>query len=202
MQAFCVPPTVGTRPLACGGCHCWRARLPLAWPLLHAVVACPHGCCHRGCGQSVVANPRATVACARPTQRPAWAVGYVTAVVSALCAHAANLDGARNNRARLEGDVLSLTKAVTFLEAKLKDEGEKAVAAYKASRGFKSGLEKMGRVSYEFEDLVTLERLQGKHPDIMIELDPFVECSEDANVEMDLNQPFDDGILFEKQPTL
>ncbi|RZR80318.1 hypothetical protein BHM03_00006316 [Ensete ventricosum] len=114
----------------------------------------------------------------------------------------AYLDEARNDRARLEGDVLSLTEAVTFLEAKLKAEGQKAVAAYKASRGFKSGLEKMGRVSYEFEYLVALERLQGKHPDIMIELDPFAECSEDANIEMDLDQPFDDGTPFEKQPTL
>ncbi|RRT41190.1 hypothetical protein B296_00057995 [Ensete ventricosum] len=75
-----------------------------------------------------------------------------------------------------------------------------AVAAYKASRGFESSLEKMGRVSYEFGYRVTLERLQGKHPDIMIELDPFAKCPEDANVKMDLDQPFNDDTPLEKQP--
>ncbi|RWW25819.1 hypothetical protein GW17_00009816, partial [Ensete ventricosum] len=57
-----------------------------------------------------------------------------------------SLDGAQDDRARLEGDVLSLTEAIAFLEAELKDEGQKAVAAYKASQGFESSLEKMGRV--------------------------------------------------------
>ncbi|RZR74423.1 hypothetical protein BHM03_00036786, partial [Ensete ventricosum] len=112
-----------------------------------------------------------------------------------------SLDGARDDQARLEGDVLSLTEVVAFLEAKLKAEGQKVVAAYKASRGFESGLEKIGRVSYEFRYRVVLEQLQRKHPDIMIELDPFAECSEDASVEMDLDQPFDDDTPSEKQAT-
>ncbi|RRT72266.1 hypothetical protein B296_00003040 [Ensete ventricosum] len=73
--------------------------------------------------------------------------------------------------------------------------------AYKASRGFESSLEKMGRVNYEFAYRVVLEQLRGKHPDIMIELDPFTDCLEDANVEMDLDQPFDDDTPLEKQPT-
>ncbi|RRT63126.1 hypothetical protein B296_00000879 [Ensete ventricosum] len=68
-----------------------------------------------------------------------------------------NLDGARNDRARLEGDVLSLTEAASLLEVKLKVEGQKAVATYKGSRGFESGLEKMRRVSYEFGYRVVLE---------------------------------------------
>ncbi|RZS03491.1 hypothetical protein BHM03_00033681 [Ensete ventricosum] len=55
-----------------------------------------------------------------------------------------NLDGARNDRAHLEGDVLSLTEAAALLEAELKAEGPKVVVAYKASRGFELGLEKMG----------------------------------------------------------
>ncbi|RZR87479.1 hypothetical protein BHM03_00014891 [Ensete ventricosum] len=110
-----------------------------------------------------------------------------------------SLDGARNDQARLEGDVLSLTEATALLEAELKAKGQRAVAAYKKSRGFESGLEKMGRVSYEFKYRVVFERLRGKHPNIMIELDPFVECPEDANVEMDLDQPFDNGAPLEKQ---
>ncbi|RWW76619.1 hypothetical protein BHE74_00015278 [Ensete ventricosum] len=109
-----------------------------------------------------------------------------------------SLDGARNDRARLEGDVLLLTEAATFLEAELKAEGSKAVIAYKASRGFELGLEKMGRVSYEFEYRVALERLRGKHPEIVIKQDSFVECPDNANVEMDLNQPFDDNAPSEK----
>ncbi|RWW40994.1 hypothetical protein BHE74_00053558, partial [Ensete ventricosum] len=72
-------------------------------------------------------------------------------------------------------------------------EQEKVVAAYKASRGFESGLEKMGKVSYEFGYRVVLEQLRGKHPDVMIELDSFAKCPEDANIKMDLDQPFDDG---------
>ncbi|RWW37298.1 hypothetical protein BHE74_00057613 [Ensete ventricosum] len=113
-----------------------------------------------------------------------------------------SLDGARNDRARLEGDVLSLTEATVFLETELKAEGQKAMAAYKASQGFESGLEKMGTVSYEFGYQVALKRLRGKHPDITIERDLFIECSKDANVKMDLDQPFGNGTPSEKQPTL
>ncbi|RZS06216.1 hypothetical protein BHM03_00036842 [Ensete ventricosum] len=108
------------------------------------------------------------------------------------------LDGAWNDRARLEGDVLSLTEAMTLLEAELKGERAKVVAAYKASRGFESGLEKMGRVSYEFGYRVALERLRGKHHEIEVEQDLFVECPKDANVKMDLNQPFYDSSPSEK----
>ncbi|RRT72065.1 hypothetical protein B296_00028126 [Ensete ventricosum] len=80
-----------------------------------------------------------------------------------------SLDGARNDRARLEGDVLSLTEAMALLKAKLKADGLKAVATYKASHGFESGLKKMRRVSYEFWYWVALKLLQGKPPEIAIE---------------------------------
>ncbi|RRT56940.1 hypothetical protein B296_00008247 [Ensete ventricosum] len=86
--------------------------------------------------------------------------------VRVLCS---SLDGARNDRARLEGDVMSLTEVATLLEAELKAEGSKVVVAYKASRGFESGLKKMGRVSYEFGYRVALERFRRKHPEIAIE---------------------------------
>ncbi|RWV85566.1 hypothetical protein GW17_00052635 [Ensete ventricosum] len=76
---------------------------------------------------------------------------------------------------------------MTLLKAELKAKGSKAVATYKASQGFELGLEKMGRVSYEFGYRVTLERLRGKHPEIEIEQDPFAECSEDTSVGIDLN---------------
>ncbi|RRT62488.1 hypothetical protein B296_00011052 [Ensete ventricosum] len=109
-----------------------------------------------------------------------------------------NLDGARNDQAHLEGDVLSLTEAATFLKAELKSEGPKAVTAYKASQGFELSLKKIGRVSYEYGYWVALERLRRKHPEIAIEQDPFAKCPNDAIVEMDLNQPFDDSAPSEK----
>ncbi|RWW23060.1 hypothetical protein GW17_00012710 [Ensete ventricosum] len=49
--------------------------------------------------------------------------------VGILCS---SLDGAQNDRARLEEDVLSLTEMAALLEAELKGEGAKVVAAYKA----------------------------------------------------------------------
>ncbi|RRT40596.1 hypothetical protein B296_00038656 [Ensete ventricosum] len=47
-----------------------------------------------------------------------------------------SLQGARDDWARLKDDVLSLTEVATLLETELKAEGPKAMAAYKASRGF------------------------------------------------------------------
>ncbi|RWW24081.1 hypothetical protein GW17_00011647, partial [Ensete ventricosum] len=104
-----------------------------------------------------------------------------------VAAERRGLDGARNDGVRLLGDVLSLIEAIVFFEAELKAKGPKVVAAYKASRGFESGLEKMERVKYEFRYRMTLKQLRGKHPEITIERDPFPECFEDANVEMDLD---------------
>ncbi|RRT69643.1 hypothetical protein B296_00036604 [Ensete ventricosum] len=45
-----------------------------------------------------------------------------------------------------------------------------------------------GVVSYEFGYQVAVERLQGKHPQIEVEQDSFVECPEDDNCE-DGSQP-------------
>ncbi|RWW12291.1 hypothetical protein GW17_00024051 [Ensete ventricosum] len=94
----------------------------------------------------------------------------------------------------LEAEIERMRTELESLRSQRREfEQEKVVAAYKASRGFESGLEKMGKVSYEFGYRVVLEQLRGKHPDVMIELDPFAKCPEDANIKMDLDQPFDDG---------
>ncbi|RRT43393.1 hypothetical protein B296_00041367 [Ensete ventricosum] len=90
-----MPQTIGTRSLAYGGCRCWHVKSLLAWPQLHVVVACSCDYCHCGCGQPLVANPRAAAAYARLTQHPACAVGNVTTTVSPLCAHAAECSVAR-----------------------------------------------------------------------------------------------------------
>ncbi|RWV96997.1 hypothetical protein GW17_00040246 [Ensete ventricosum] len=55
-----------------------------------------------------------------------------------------------------------------------------------------------GEVNYKFGYRVALERLWGKHLEIVIEHDPFDECPDDAKVEMDLNQPFDDSTPSKK----
>ncbi|RZR95387.1 hypothetical protein BHM03_00024237 [Ensete ventricosum] len=102
------------------------------------------------------------------------------------------LESLRSQRRELEQEVGLLHST----------EGPKAMVAYKVSRGFESSLEKIRRISYEFGYWVALERLRGKHLEITIERDPFAECPEDANVKMDLDQPFDDVTPSEKQPTL
>ncbi|RZR92463.1 hypothetical protein BHM03_00020755 [Ensete ventricosum] len=60
----------------------------------------------------------------------------------------AEIERMRLNWSRSEASGGNLTKKSGFSE--LKAEGQKAVATYKASRGFESDLKKMGRVSYEF----------------------------------------------------
>ncbi|RWW07947.1 hypothetical protein GW17_00028650 [Ensete ventricosum] len=76
-----------------------------------------------------------------------------------------------------------------MLQSELKAGGDKAIADYKKSRGFQSGLE-MGQVTYEFEYQVALERFQAKYPDSSVEEDPFTKRPEDANVRMEASQPF------------
>ncbi|RWW44321.1 hypothetical protein BHE74_00049918 [Ensete ventricosum] len=92
----------------------------------------------------------------------------------------------------LEGTMEKLRAKLESLRSQRKDleqeaEGPRAVAAYKPSWRFESGLKKMGRISYEFGYRVALERLRGKYPKVEIEQDPFAECPEDANVGMDIN---------------
>ncbi|RRT55104.1 hypothetical protein B296_00048712 [Ensete ventricosum] len=99
-------------------------------------------------------------------------------------------DEARDDRDRL--DMPSLTEPTTFVK------GPKAMASYKASRGFESSLEKMGKISYEFGYQMALELLRAKYPEAEVEQDPFDECPEDGNVKMDLCHPFDDNTPSEK----
>ncbi|RWV93923.1 hypothetical protein GW17_00043585 [Ensete ventricosum] len=48
-----------------------------------------------------------------------------------------------------------------------------SIADYKASRGFQSGLEKMGQVTYDFGYWVALERFWAKYPNSSVGEDPF-----------------------------
>ncbi|RRT69328.1 hypothetical protein B296_00024533 [Ensete ventricosum] len=114
--------------------------------------------------------------------------------VSIACA---GLQEARDDRARLEEEVLPLTEAATLLQSELKAEGLKAITQYKASQGFESGLVKMGQVSYEFGYRVAVERFRAKYLNSTVEENLFAELPEDANMKMDLCQPFDDSATLE-----
>ncbi|RRT78890.1 hypothetical protein B296_00009489 [Ensete ventricosum] len=91
----------------------------------------------------------------------------------------------RDSWRRLEDEVLSLTKGAEILQFELKAKGDKIIADYKKSRGFQSGLEMMGQVTYEFRYRVALERFRAKYPDPFAKEDPFAEWPEDANVRME-----------------
>ncbi|RRT56188.1 hypothetical protein B296_00029839 [Ensete ventricosum] len=122
----------------------------------------------------------------------------------------AELRSSKNRRNNLKQEVTTLSsnlhvsrralidQAAALLEKELKVEGPKAMTTYKASRGFKSSLENMGCISYEFRYCMTLKRYRAKHPEAEVEVDPFAECPEDGNVTMDLCQPFDDSTPTEK----
>ncbi|RZR82615.1 hypothetical protein BHM03_00009067 [Ensete ventricosum] len=53
-------------------------------------------------------------------------------------------------------------------------------------------LEKMGQVTYEFGYRVALEHFHTKYPDLSVEEDPFVKLPKDANVQLEVSQPFND----------
>ncbi|RWW43578.1 hypothetical protein BHE74_00050773 [Ensete ventricosum] len=56
----------------------------------------------------------------------------------------------RDSRGQLEDEVLTLARDAEALQSELNLASTKAIADYKESRGFWSGLEKMGHVTYEF----------------------------------------------------
>ncbi|RWV83673.1 hypothetical protein GW17_00054686 [Ensete ventricosum] len=91
----------------------------------------------------------------------------------------------RDYRCQLKDEVLSFTKGAEMLQSKLKAKADKAIIDYKKSRGFQSGMEKMGQVTYEFGYRVSLERFWAKYLDLSIEENPFVEWPADANIRME-----------------
>ncbi|RZS16230.1 hypothetical protein BHM03_00048191 [Ensete ventricosum] len=71
------------------------------------------------------------------------------------------------------------------------EKARATIAHYKESLGFKSSLEKMGRVSYEFGYKIALTRFRTKHPGLEVEEDPYATLPEDNDVPMDVEVPFD-----------
>ncbi|RZS01461.1 hypothetical protein BHM03_00031313 [Ensete ventricosum] len=65
------------------------------------------------------------------------------------------------------------------------------IAQHKESSCFKSGLEKMGRVSYEFGYKIAVTHFQTKHLGLEVEENPYTTLLEDDDVLMEV--PFDDN---------
>ncbi|RWW58822.1 hypothetical protein BHE74_00034278 [Ensete ventricosum] len=74
-------------------------------------------------------------------------------------------------RARKMDD--ELLQAVKSLESARAELPRQSVVQYKKSLGFKEGLKRMSRVTYEYGYRVVLARFHARHPDVEVEEDPF-----------------------------
>ncbi|RRT57313.1 hypothetical protein B296_00034930 [Ensete ventricosum] len=85
-----------------------------------------------------------------------------------------------------------LLQAVKALESARAELPRQSVVKYKESLGFKEGLKRMGRVTYEYGYRVALARFHARHPDAEVEEDPFTIHPEDDLVSMERQQAFND----------
>ncbi|RRT31375.1 hypothetical protein B296_00050483 [Ensete ventricosum] len=95
-------------------------------------------------------------------------------------------------RARRMDD--ELLKAVKDLESARAELPRQSVAQYKESLGFKEGLKRMGRVTYEYGYWVALARFRAQHLDADVEEDLFTIHLEDDPVPMERQQDFDESV--------
>ncbi|RWW36726.1 hypothetical protein BHE74_00058229 [Ensete ventricosum] len=100
------------------------------------------------------------------------------------------LKGARVRARKIDDELLQSVKALENARAELPRQ---AVYRYKESVGFKEGLKRMGRVTYEYGYRVALARFHALHPDSEVEKDPFTIHPEDDLVSMERQQAFDDS---------
>ncbi|RWW73213.1 hypothetical protein BHE74_00018931 [Ensete ventricosum] len=91
---------------------------------------------------------------------------------------------------RMDDELLQSVKAPESARAELPRQ---AIDDYKESAGFKEGLKRMGRVTYEYDYRVALARFRSLHPDSEVEEDPFAVQPEDDLVPMERQQAFDDS---------
>ncbi|RRT31347.1 hypothetical protein B296_00053696 [Ensete ventricosum] len=90
-----------------------------------------------------------------------------------------------------------LLQAVKDLESARAELPRQSVVQYKESLGFKEGLKRMGRVTYEYGYRVVLARFRARHPNAEVEEDPFTIHPEDDLVPMERQQAFDDSVPSE-----
>ncbi|RWV81422.1 hypothetical protein GW17_00057161 [Ensete ventricosum] len=100
------------------------------------------------------------------------------------------LKEARVRARKMDNELLQAVKALESARAELPRQ---AVVQYKESAGFKEGLKRMGRVTYEYGYRVALARFHARHPDSEVEEDPFTIHPEDDLVPMEKQQAFDDS---------
>ncbi|RRT31157.1 hypothetical protein B296_00059264 [Ensete ventricosum] len=101
------------------------------------------------------------------------------------------LKEARTRARRMDDELL---QAVKDLESARAELPEQAVARYKGSLGFKEGLKRMGRVTYEYGYRVALARFRARYPDVDVEEDPFTIYPEYDMVPMERQHDFDDSV--------
>ncbi|RRT31724.1 hypothetical protein B296_00053931 [Ensete ventricosum] len=101
------------------------------------------------------------------------------------------LKEARVRVRKMDDELLQAMKALESARAELPRQ---SIVQYKESLGFKEGLKRMGRVTYEYEYRVALARFRARHPDAKVEEDSFTIHPEDDLVPMERQQAFDDLI--------
>ncbi|RRT35767.1 hypothetical protein B296_00043604 [Ensete ventricosum] len=100
------------------------------------------------------------------------------------------LKEARVRARKMNDELLQVVKALENARAELPRQ---AVDRYMESAGFKEGLKRMSRVTYEYGYRVALARFHALHPDSEVEEDPFIIHPEDDLVPMERQQAFDDS---------
>ncbi|RRT47771.1 hypothetical protein B296_00041746 [Ensete ventricosum] len=92
------------------------------------------------------------------------------------------LKEARVRAPKMDDELLQVVKALESARAELPRQ---SVVQYNESLGFKEGLKRMGRVTYEYRYRVALARFCARHPDAEVEKDPFTIHPEDDLVSME-----------------
>ncbi|RRT60616.1 hypothetical protein B296_00024894 [Ensete ventricosum] len=100
------------------------------------------------------------------------------------------LKEARVRTRKMDDELLQSMKALESTRVELPRQ---AVDDYKESAGFKEGLKRMSRVTYEYGYRVALARFRSLHPDSEVEEDPFAIRPEDDSVPIERQQAFDDS---------
>ncbi|RZS18092.1 hypothetical protein BHM03_00050316 [Ensete ventricosum] len=101
------------------------------------------------------------------------------------------LKEARTRARRMDDELLQAVKDLESARAELPGQ---SVAWYKGSLGFKEGLKRMGRVTYEYGYRVALARFRARYHDADVEEDSFTIHPEDDLVPMERQQDFDDSV--------
>ncbi|RRT39828.1 hypothetical protein B296_00024522 [Ensete ventricosum] len=101
------------------------------------------------------------------------------------------LKEARVRARKIDDELLQVVKDLESARAELPRQ---SVIQYKESLGFKEGLKRMGRGTYEYGYRVALARFRARHPDAEVEEDPFTIHPKDNLVPMERQHAFDDSI--------